>query len=599
MRKLFTTIIISCFSLLIFAQDPDWTVNPSDYQFSANLTGVISQNGVFINSTGNKLGAFVNGQLRGVATSTNVLGQQMFFLTIYSNVSSGETVSFKTYIANEDSIYNIKDSIAYVKNSVYGSPQTPIELKIPNNQTDFLTFSFSQQISPASINAVNHTVDIELVNGSSLSNLIANFTLSEGATCAINSVEQTSGIDANDFTNPIIYVVTAEDSITTENWTVTVTISTLLSNEANFLTFSFAEQTSPAIIDNGTQTISIEVSNGTVLSNIIVTFTLSAGATTTVNSVQQQSGITANDFSSSVTYTVLAQDLSTSKNWTVNVTVESLVSHETDILTLSITEQALPATIDNNAHVVTVETVNSTNLISLIPTFTLSGGATATVNEISQLSGVTSNNFTYPLIYKVLAEDGNTSQNWIVHIYDPILITDTTFVTVNDTVTLNVTDTTFISINDTVTFNVTDTTFVTINDTVILSVTDTTFIISYDTITVTLNDTTFITVYDSISVTDTLIIDVILSVNPLSQNTIKVYPNPASDMININSGDFGLMSNYSIKITSLGGQIVFESLLNQSNFVIDVNTFGQTGTYLVYILDDTLNIVEQRKIILF
>ncbi|OFX17874.1 MAG: hypothetical protein A2033_18270 [Bacteroidetes bacterium GWA2_31_9] len=583
MRKFFITIIINCFALLIFAQDPGWTVNPSDYQFSANLTGVISQNGVFINSTGNKLGAFVNGQLRGVATSTNVIGQQMFFLTIYSNVSSGETVSFKTYIANEDSIYNIKDSIAYVKNSVYGSPQTPIELKIPNNQTDFLTFSFSQQISPASINAVNHTVNIELVNGSSLSNLIANFTLSEGAICAINSVEQASGIDANDFTNPVIYVVTAEDGISIENWTVNVSISTLLSNEANLLSFSFAEQTGLAIIDNGTQSVTVEVSNGTILSNLVASFTLSAGATATVNSAQQQSGITANDFSSPVTYTVLAQDLSTSKNWTVNVTVESLVSNETNILTFSITEQALPATIDNNAHVVTVETVNAINLSSLTPTFTLSSGAMATVNEISQLSGVTSNNFTYPLIYKVLAEDGNTSQNWIVHIYDPILITDTTFVTINDTVTFNVTDTTFVTINDTVTF----------------SVTDTTFIISYDTITVTLNDTTFITVYDSISVTDTLIIDVILSVNPLSQNTIKVYPNPASDMIYINSGNFGLMSNYSIKITSLVGQIVFESLLNQSDFVIDVNTFGQTGTYLVYILDDALNIVEQRKIILF
>ena len=583
MRKFFITIIINCFALLIFAQDPGWTVNPSDYQFSANLTGVISQNGVFINSTGNKLGAFVNGQLRGVATSTNVIGQQMFFLTIYSNVSSGETVSFKTYIANEDSIYNIKDSIAYVKNSVYGSPQTPIELKIPNNQTDFLTFSFSQQISPASINAVNHTVNIELVNGSSLSNLIANFTLSEGAICAINSVEQASGIDANDFTNPVIYVVTAEDGITTANWTVNVSVSTLLSNEANLLSFSFAEQTGLAIIDNGTQSVTVEVSNGTILSNLVASFTLSAGATATVNSVQQQSGITANDFSSPVTYTVLAQDLSTSKNWTVNVTVETLVSNETDILTFSIIEQALPATIDNNAHVVTVETVNATNLSSLTPTFTISGGATATVNEINQLSGVTSNNFTYPLIYKVLAEDGNTSQNWIVHIYDPAHITDTTFVTINDTVTFNVTDTTFVTINDTVTF----------------SVTDTTFIISYDTITVTLNDTTFITVYDSISVTDTLIIDVILSVNPLSQNTIKVYPNPASDMIYINSGNFGLMSNYSIKITSLVGQIVFESLLNQSDFVIDVNTFGQTGTYLVYILDDALNIVEQRKIILF
>lgn len=107
-------------------------------------------------------------------------------------------------------------------------------------------------------------------------------------------------------------------------------------------------------------------------------------------------------------------------------------------------------------------------------------------------------------------------------------------------------------------------------------------------------------VYDSIAVTDTLIIDVLLNgLNPPDNvNTIRVYPNPASDYVIINTGDYNQMTTYTIEIVNSVGQIVFENLINQQEFQIDVDTFGSYGIYFVKIYDNIGDLKESRKLIL-
>ena len=136
-----------------------------------------------------------------------------------------------------------------------------------------------------------------------------------------------------------------------------------------------------------------------------------------------------------------------------------------------------------------------------------------------------------------------------------------------------------------------------------ITVYDTTIV--YDTTFVTIYDTTFVTsydtviVYDSIAVTDTLVIDVIISVGPpIGMNTIKVYPNPTKDQVIIHTGNFSSMTNYSIKIINSLSQEVFNSTINQQTFTIDISQFGSTGLYYIQILDPGLQVVETRKIVL-
>jgi hypothetical protein len=114
-----------------------------------------------------------------------------------------------------------------------------------------------------------------------------------------------------------------------------------------------------------------------------------------------------------------------------------------------------------------------------------------------------------------------------------------------------------------------------------------------DTCVNTVNDTLYTTV------TDTLIINTTLSLAPPNdQNTIKIYPNPASDHITIDNGNYAAMAGYSIVIENNAGQQVFQSAINQAQFYLDLSSWTGNGLYFVHLFDPAGNTVTVRKIVL-
>ena len=111
-----------------------------------------------------------------------------------------------------------------------------------------------------------------------------------------------------------------------------------------------------------------------------------------------------------------------------------------------------------------------------------------------------------------------------------------------------------------------------------------------------------ITILDTIrySVTDTLYIDVNLtSTIPLVfENTIKVYPNPTKDFLQIDCGDISTMNGYSIKIINSLSQSLFDEPVTQSPFSIDMNGWNGNGLYFLHLIDGSGNITDIRKIVL-
>jgi hypothetical protein len=101
------------------------------------------------------------------------------------------------------------------------------------------------------------------------------------------------------------------------------------------------------------------------------------------------------------------------------------------------------------------------------------------------------------------------------------------------------------------------------------------------------------------TVTDTLIINTTLGLPaPNNENTILIYPNPASDHITIDNGNYTAMSGYTIKIENNAGQQVFQSLINQAQFYVDLSTWSGNGLYFVHLIDAQGNTVTVRKIVL-
>lgn len=183
--------------------------------------------------------------------------------------------------------------------------------------------------------------------------------------------------------------------------------------ETDILTYSFPEQTGAATIDAGAHTVAIEVGNGTVMTGLVATYTLSTGATAEIAATPQVSGTTPNDFSSALTYSIIAEDGTTNQNWVVTVT-EAVVNTETDILTYTFPEATGAATIDDGAHTVAIEVNWMADVTNLIADFTLSYGANADIAGTPQVSTTTVNDFTNPVTYAITAEDGTTIQPWVV-----------------------------------------------------------------------------------------------------------------------------------------------------------------------------------------
>ncbi len=81
--------------------------------------------------------------------------------------------------------------------------------------------------------------------------------------------------------------------------------------------------------------------------------------------------------------------------------------------------------------------------------------------------------------------------------------------------------------------------------------------------------------------------------------TVKVYPNPTSDIINISfEENYQITNNYTIKIINTQLQTIFENEINTQESQINISEFGSTGLYFIQIFDDKQNLFDVRKIIL-
>jgi hypothetical protein len=132
---------------------------------------------------------------------------------------------------------------------------------------------------------------------------------------------------------------------------------------------------------------------------------------------------------------------------------------------------------------------------------------------------------------------------------------------------------------------------------------DTLFIDVFDTTYVTFTDTTYIQVIDTayVTVTDTLLIDITFvgfEGQPSWLNTVLVYPNPASDHITINYGNFALMAGYNTVITDAVGATVYSGAVNSQQAYIDINAWGAAGVYYLSIYDVNGAVVAVRQIVI-
>lgn len=102
-----------------------WGVNPHDYQYSMSMYAVL-ENTTASQYSNWEIAAFVGNECRGVL-SYNAAGYG--YMRIYSNVTGGETVSFRAYDLKTGNTYFIQNTVAFSNDGLQGVPSSPIVLK--------------------------------------------------------------------------------------------------------------------------------------------------------------------------------------------------------------------------------------------------------------------------------------------------------------------------------------------------------------------------------------------------------------------------------------------------------------------------------------
>jgi membrane-bound inhibitor of C-type lysozyme len=154
-----------------------WSVNPTQFENSSTLIGMLKIDGINATSTTMELGAFVGNEVRGSAQAIYVAPLQayIFFLTMYAN-SGGEPVRFKLYDSSTGAIQDLNEAMTFTADLHQGSIDMPVPFTLIASATNEAEIVQSFEVRPnpfhtetvlrfALAQAQDVTVTVQNVNG--------------------------------------------------------------------------------------------------------------------------------------------------------------------------------------------------------------------------------------------------------------------------------------------------------------------------------------------------------------------------------------------------------------------------------------------------
>ena len=271
---------------------PQYTTQSIPLTFSSASTPVSSiaiaptAISMYTNSTNSSLSATV-----APSNASNQLLTWNSSNTAVATVSSAGVVTSGSTTGTTMITATATDGSGIVSNSCAVTVTNP-----PSQYKQITAFSLAGNAGV--INEANHTIAVTVPYGSSLTGA-PSITLYDG----FASVLPASGVSEN-FASPVTYTVTAQDG-TTQPYVVTVTVA---KNSADSITALTILGYNGVINGNS---IVVTVPAGTNVTSVVPSITASLGATV--------SPTTAQDFTSSVTYTVTAENGTSQQAYTVSV----------------------------------------------------------------------------------------------------------------------------------------------------------------------------------------------------------------------------------------------------------------------------------------
>ena len=113
--------------LKVKAKEPDWVIDPSKFENTMSIIGQVKINGVWSTDVNDKLMVMVGQEIRGIANVEYVpqIDNYRVFLNIYSNLLTGEALTFRVWDASGGKIYSdvtvVPANLTFEANSIVGT----------------------------------------------------------------------------------------------------------------------------------------------------------------------------------------------------------------------------------------------------------------------------------------------------------------------------------------------------------------------------------------------------------------------------------------------------------------------------------------------
>src|SRR5690606_20398618 len=118
--------------LRVLGADPGWHVDADAFEHNMNIIGKVRINGAFSEDPYTQIAAFAGDSVRGVANLEydENYDEYFLYLTVYSNASSGEEITFKVWDASHGKVLQATvdgaTSVSFIQNEVMGFKSAPV-----------------------------------------------------------------------------------------------------------------------------------------------------------------------------------------------------------------------------------------------------------------------------------------------------------------------------------------------------------------------------------------------------------------------------------------------------------------------------------------
>lgn len=228
--------IIHNFCLFVFifigiqntkAQDPNWSINTSNYQYSSTYTAFLNVDGITLTSSNDKVGAFVNGEIRGVSNVVYEasVAKYVVYLSVYANTNN-ETINFKIYNSTTNTTVDINKTATFNIDENVGGIFQSYSIASPelSDEAVFTSFKFLG-ITAVTEEISANRIDIVLPENTNLTSLKAVYNASTNSKVLVGNILQQSASSTQNFTNSIIYRIISENEAVLKEYEVSVSVA--------------------------------------------------------------------------------------------------------------------------------------------------------------------------------------------------------------------------------------------------------------------------------------------------------------------------------------------------------------------------------------